>query len=96
MVKFCKFLYKNLNFEPKMALYSNIQIIFDPKNLTEYRIEYDYLVPNYSNIRSNTEIDPIYCHLIKHALHGVSEKALNCLVILEFWNISLHIFHARS
>ena len=31
--------------------YSNIRIIFGPKNLTEYRIEYHYSVPNYSNIR---------------------------------------------
>ena len=31
--------------------YSNIRIIFGPKILTEYRIEYHYSVPNYSNIR---------------------------------------------
>ena len=31
--------------------YSNIRIIFGPKDLTEYRIEYHYSVPNYSNIR---------------------------------------------
>ena len=45
------------------AYYSNIRIIFGPKTLTEYRIEYHYLVPNYSNIqiirtiRSNTDLD---------------------------------------
>ena len=33
------------------AYYSNIQTIFGPKNLTKYRIEYHYSVPNYSNIQ---------------------------------------------
>ena len=49
------------------AYYSNIRIIFGPKTLTEYRIEYHYSIPNYSNIRiirtirSNTVPEPPLC-----------------------------------
>ena len=51
--------------------YLNIRIIFSHQNLTEYRIKYHYLEPNFSNIRIIWTI--------------CSNSVLNLISLIKFW-----------